>query len=154
MHTLLSIPFAVLHQTPRLASMAPLTSYQSDVLRLAVEITRLCAWTQSQHPDHLVSLLQRPPRPHALTTQFQNAGSVGSRTSTTLGSIWPRTEEARQFRGLLGVPAPMLIMSGAANGVGHLDIDTDGSNRKCDDDGTSISSDDPSTSRPFIGAAP
>ncbi|KAJ7174394.1 hypothetical protein C8R46DRAFT_1214605 [Mycena filopes] len=41
MHTLLSLPFAVLHQMLRLTSMEPLTSYQSDVLRLAMEIARL-----------------------------------------------------------------------------------------------------------------
>ncbi|KAJ7276635.1 hypothetical protein C8J57DRAFT_1309898, partial [Mycena rebaudengoi] len=56
--TLLSIPFALLHQVPRLASMAPLTAYQSNLLRVAQDIIRLWSWDpvvpqggRCQHPQ-------------------------------------------------------------------------------------------------------
>jgi hypothetical protein len=45
--TVLSIPFSVLHNFPRLASIAPLNNYQCDLLKMASDIVTLWSWDPS-----------------------------------------------------------------------------------------------------------
>ncbi|KAJ7045492.1 hypothetical protein C8F04DRAFT_436121 [Mycena alexandri] len=154
--TLLSIPFAVLHQLPRLQSMAPLTTYQHNVLRLATEITRLWSWdpvpASGPHgtvvPASASTTLSNPD-------PFKNLGSVASRTAT-LESIWKRIGEPITFRGRLGVPAPILVglyssESSIGSGEGRGDDDDSGND---EDEYASSSSDFSISSKEFfVGGA-
>ncbi|KAJ7130260.1 hypothetical protein C8R44DRAFT_978392 [Mycena epipterygia] len=43
-NTLLSIPFAILHQTPRLSALMPIDQYQAQMVNMATEIMFLYGW--------------------------------------------------------------------------------------------------------------
>jgi hypothetical protein len=48
--TLLSIPFTLLHNVPRLSGMVPRSQYQRDLLRMAEEIIYLWSWDPNPSP--------------------------------------------------------------------------------------------------------
>jgi hypothetical protein len=115
-HTLLSIPFALLHQVPRLASMSPLTVYQSNLLDMAQAIIRLWSWDPVA-PQGAAVPASAAAASSSRNSAFQNLPSVASRT-TTFQNILPRVGEARTFPGRLGAPAPSLEDSDAAGDLG------------------------------------
>ncbi|KAJ7292860.1 hypothetical protein C8J57DRAFT_1267330, partial [Mycena rebaudengoi] len=86
-HTLLSVPFVVLHQAPRLISMSPLTPDQSKVLLV---IMQLWSWD----PDVVAG-----PQGVAVAASnniFQDVPSIASRTAT-LETISSRIVEVQAF---------------------------------------------------------
>ncbi|KAJ7125099.1 hypothetical protein C8R44DRAFT_782319 [Mycena epipterygia] len=64
-NTLLSIPFALLHQTPRLQGLAPIDAYQSQLVAMAIDIIHLYSWKPVVHSAVLPSASPRrsPPLP-------------------------------------------------------------------------------------------
>ena len=91
--TLLSIPFSLLHTTPRLATLLPLSVYQKELLAMAVEIIHLWWWDPS--PQMLEQ--SRKTRYSNLVTNNQNDNQNpkplgihdSSRTATTLATKRP-----------------------------------------------------------------
>ncbi|KAJ7770587.1 hypothetical protein B0H16DRAFT_1881577 [Mycena metata] len=97
--TLLSIPFAVMHQVPRLVSFSTLTPYQHAVLRVGVEIMRLWDWdpevpSRSEPQGCGMAVASSAKDPDA----FRGLSPIVTRTAT-LESIWSRIEEARRLCG-------------------------------------------------------
>ncbi|KAJ7213593.1 hypothetical protein GGX14DRAFT_445505 [Mycena pura] len=135
--TLLSVPFAVLHQVPRLASMSPLTAYQHNVLSVGLDVIRLWSWDPVV-PQGVPSLAVPTSAAAGLQNNnnaFQNIISIASRT-TTLQDILPRVGEASTFPGRLGAPTPLqdLIVvgdlgnDGSSSSSGSGDLGSSGSN--------------------------
>ena len=75
MDTLLSIPFSILFNIPRLAGLITKNTFQLDLLRMAVEVQSLWAWEPeiSQNTPTTVSHMQRSPMPRPIYDASRNA---------------------------------------------------------------------------------
>ncbi|KAJ6498300.1 hypothetical protein DFH09DRAFT_1204064 [Mycena vulgaris] len=82
--TLLSIPFSILHNAPRLAALHPMTEYQVKLLAIATEIMFLWDW-DPEPGDYLNSIVFRATSTPAWPPPVNDS----SRTGTISGLISP-----------------------------------------------------------------
>jgi len=94
--TLLSIPFSLLHTTPRLAALLPLSTYQTELLAMAVEIIRLWWWDPS--PQMLEQ--NRITRSLNIAANRQNDGQSAKPllSMTHCAQLQPVRQSGRQLR--------------------------------------------------------
>ncbi|KAJ7755435.1 hypothetical protein B0H16DRAFT_1540418 [Mycena metata] len=125
MPTLLSIPFAVLHQLPRLQSMLPRSPYQNTLLRLATEITRLWSWDPVV-PRKADGTVVTAADNLSTIGIYQNLQSIANRTAT-VESIWSFIDEPMSFRGCLGGPivGGPIVDGSAGDDSGDVDSEDD-----------------------------
>ncbi|KAJ7259483.1 hypothetical protein B0H12DRAFT_1108184 [Mycena haematopus] len=117
-NTLLSIPFSVLHNAPRLGAMFPMSSFQAQVLRRAYEIVELWSWDPipSDFPNNMVTAatipVQWPPAVHDV-----------SRQPTTFSSFAPSyySRIVQSAPGPTSLPSGQLLISGGIDVVYNQD---------------------------------
>ncbi|KAJ7149000.1 hypothetical protein C8R43DRAFT_952242 [Mycena crocata] len=86
--TLLSLPFALLHQVPRLSAIVPLSRYQSQVLELGLAIMKLWAFDPVGDTD---------PAPQRVLTRQRHSpqfypASASLADNAWLNNLWEREE--------------------------------------------------------------
>jgi hypothetical protein len=94
-HTLLSIPFSLLGNLPRLTGLLPISRYQQKLITMSSEIIRLWWWDPS--PDmkenlreiHHTKIRQPEPKPkpiHLISTTFSTAKPIVTYGTSTAHS--------------------------------------------------------------------